>query len=503
MEEKRKDILMEVTDICKNFGVTIALDHVSFQIRRGEIRGLIGENGSGKSTVSSIIAGIEQPTSGQMMFCGKEWKPQNPLEAGEKGVTMIVQEAGTISRISVAENLFLGMYGRFKKGPLVDRGAMNAAAEQALKRIGADRIRPELPTRLLDMQERKLVEIAKSVNRNPEILIVDETTTALSQEGRDILYGVIHAMAREGKAVLIISHDIAELMEHCNTLTILRDGKIIDHLDRDEFEENTIKSLMVGREIQGNYYRADRETTFGEEVLRAERVTTLKELADFSLTLHKGEILGIGGLSHCGMHMVGKVMYGLEEVLNGSVTLTEKGIEIKNARAAFEGGMGYISKNRDSESLELAASIGSNIASTGYRLNRAACGLISGKKERRYVEKQIADLKIKCVNQYQIVSRLSGGNKQKVVFGKWIACGADILIMDCPTRGVDVGVKAAMYSLIEEMKKKGKSIVLISEELPELMGMSDRLLIMKDGKIEKEFLRNDGYDDKVIINYMI
>lgn len=503
MKEKQEDILMEVKDISKNFGVTVALDHVSLQIRRGEIRGLIGENGSGKSTVSSIIAGIQKPTSGEMMFYGSVWRPESPIEASTAGIAMIVQEAGTISRISVAENIFLGMYDRFKKGPFVNRRAMVTEANQALKQIGANHIRADIPADMLDMQERKLVEIAKCVNLKPEILIVDETTTALSQNGRNLLYAIIHRMAEEGKAVLIISHDIAELMEHCGTLTILRDGKIIDNLERGEFEENRIKSLMVGREIEGNYYRADRDGTYGKVVLHADRITTFKDLAGFSLKLHRGEILGIGGLSHCGMHTVGRALYGLEEILDGSVTLTEKDILVRDAKTAYENGMGYISKNRDTESLELAASIGSNIASTGYRINRGICGLISGEKEKQYVQRQIRDLQIKCVDQYQSVGRLSGGNKQKVVFGKWIACDADILIMDCPTRGVDVGVKAAMYQLIFEMKKKGKSIVLISEELPELMGMSDRLIIMKDGKIGKEFLRGDGYDDKVIINYMI
>lgn len=503
MKDRQEDILMEVKDICKNFGVTVALDHVSFQIRRGEIKGLIGENGSGKSTVSSIIAGMQKPDAGQMTYQGKAWKPGSMLEAGAGGIGMIVQEAGTVARISVAENLFLGAYGQFKKGALIRRKAMITAAEEALRRIGADHVRADMPTALLDMQERKLVEIAKCVALEPEILIVDETTTALSQEGRDILYGIIHKMAEEGKAVLIISHDIAELMEHCTTLTILRDGKIIDHLEREDFEENRIKSLMVGRKIEGDYYRADRDGTYGETVLEARNITTLQDLAGFNLKLHKGEILGIGGLSHCGMHTVGRALYGLEEVLDGEVVLQKNGVRLRNAKTAFENGMGYISKNRDTESLELAASIGANIASTGYRINRIRGGLISGKRERRYVERQIEELKIKCVDQYQIVNRLSGGNKQKVVFGKWMACGADILIMDCPTRGVDVGVKAAMYHLIEEMKKDGKSIVLISEELPELMGMSDRLLIMKDGKVEKEFMRGDGYDDKEIIRYMI
>lgn len=497
------EVLVEVRDLCKNFGVTVALNHVDIRFRRGEVRGLIGENGSGKSTVSSIVAGIQPATSGEMFYKGKPWKPANTLEAVANGIGMIVQEAGTIPGITVAENIFLGNYNRFKKGPVIDRAKMNAAAREALEKVGITGIDPSLPAGHYDMQERKLIEIAKVMAGDPELFVVDETTTALSHNGRELLYRLMHEAAANQKAVVFISHDLPELMEHCDTLTILRDGVIIDNLEKKDYEANDIKHKMVGREVKGNYYRVDQDGYEDEVVLKAECITTMKDLLCFDLELHRGEILGVGGLSECGMHGLGRALYGLDEVVDGKVVLTEKNVVIKNAETAFKNGMGYVSKNRDQESLELNASIGANIQSVGYKKNRFFGPFISGKKERRYAQLMVDELAIKCVNIWQPVRAMSGGNKQKVVFGKWIADDADVLILDCPTRGVDIGVKAAMYRLIYDMKKKGKSIVMISEEMPELTGMADRLLIMKNGRVNGEFYRRDGFDEHELIECMI
>lgn len=498
-----REVVLEVKDMCKNFGETIALNHVDLFIRAGEIRGLIGENGSGKSTVSSIISGMQPATSGSMKFHGKPWNPTSVLYGMNHGIGMVVQEAGTLGNITVAENLFLGEYRRFKKFGIINKAAMEAAAVQAMEHIGLKGINPAWPVRRLDMQSRKLLELARIMEHKPEILIIDETTTALGQSGREILYSVMHKVADEGKSVLIISHDLDEMMEQCDTLTVLRDGKIIENLDKEDFEPGKIKKLMVGREVADNFYRSDNDGYSEEVVLRADKITTLKDLLCFSMELHKGEILGIGGLSDCGMHRLGHALFGLEEILDGEVILEQKNVRITSSEKAFNSGMGYISKDRDNESLEQSASIGANIASTGYEVNRVFQFLISGKRENAYIQKQIRSLSIKCRDQHQLVKELSGGNKQKVVFGKWIAYDADILIMDCPTRGVDIGVKAAMYQLIYEMKKAGKSIVMISEEMPELMGMCDRLLIMKDGEINGEFFRKDGFSEHEIIECMI
>jgi ribose transport system ATP-binding protein len=259
--------------------------------------------------------------------------------------------------------------------------------------------------------------------------------------------------------------------------------------------------MMVGRELEDNYYRTDFDSYSDEVILKADCITTMKELLCVSLELHKGEILGIGGLSDCGMHRLGKALFGAEEVVDGKVWIGDT--VVKNTRVAIDHRMGYLSKDRDTESLWLAASILDNISSTGYKINRVLKAFISGKKEKQYTDEQIRELSIKCASRYHAVDTLSGGNKQKVAMGKWLACDANVLILDCPTRGVDVGVKAAIYKLIYEMKKAGKSIILISEELPELIGMSDRILIMRDGGITHETLRGERPTENQLINYML
>ncbi len=496
-----KEVLLEVRDMCKNFGVTVALNHVDLVIRRGEIRGLIGENGSGKSTVSSIIAGIQKPTSGDMTYQGKPWAPATTLDAQKAGICMILQEAATIPDIPVADNIFLGSEKMFAKGPFVNHFAMIKEAQKLLDGLGIE-IDAASRTGSLSMQQCKLIEIAKAMYWKPEIFIVDETTTALSETGRKLLYRVMHDLSSNGKGVLFISHDLDELMEQCDSVTVLRDGKIIGSLDKEEFSPDQMKKMMVGRDVKDDYYRSDSDTYEDEVVLKADCITTRHDLLCFDLALHKGEILGIGGLSECGMHTVGKALFGAEKILDGQV-LVHGNTPVNSPQTAIENGIGYTSKDRDYESVGLSGSIRDNIASTGYFVNRLFGPLISFRKENAFVSRQITDLSLKCASMYHNVSTLSGGNKQKVVFGKWIGADSKILILDCPTRGIDIGVKAAMYKLIYQLKKEGRSILMISEELPELIGMSDRILIMKDGAVVHEALRTDHPTEHDLIRYMI
>ena len=499
-----KTPILEMKHIRKTFASTVALGDVDLNVYPGEIRGLIGENGSGKSTISSIAAGMQKADSGEMRYHGDSWNPVSMIDALSKGIGMIVQESGTIQGVSVAENLFLGETKQFP-GPFgtIDRKAMNAKADEALQAIGVKNISGATPMGALDFQTRKLVEIAKVVMKDPEILVVDETTTALSQEGRSILYTLMKKLRDEGKAVLFISHDLDEIMEVCDTLTVLRDGAIIRHFTKDEFDADAIRTSMIGRELQGDYYRSDYTPSHLEEVaVKAEHISLGEALQDVSITVYKGEIVGIGGLSHCGMHPLGKILFGAVKPDSGEV-VTGDGVKITSETVAMKQAFGYVSKDRDVESLSLSASIRDNIAIAGMEKYAVNNFLMLNSREKVYVDKQISDLSIKCADRDQAVSQLSGGNKQKVVFGKWIGRGSEVLILDCPTRGVDIGVKRAMYQLMTELKNEGKSIVMISEEMPELMGMSDRLIIMKDGKITHEFARSTSLSDAEIIQYMI
>ncbi len=495
--------ILTMKHIRKTFSSTVALGDVSLELWPGEVRGLIGENGSGKSTISSIAAGMQKPDSGEMIFQGQPWAPKSMIDALHRGIGMIVQESGTISGVTVAENIFLAELDQFKRFGVIDRRAMNRKADEALAGIGVKDVQGSTPLAALDFQARKLVEIAKVVMKQPQILVVDETTTALSQTGRDILYDVIKRFRSEGRAVLFISHDLEEIMDVCDTLTVLRDGARIRDFKKEEFEPDAIRTSMIGRELQGDYYRSDFTPSRLEEIaLKARHLQSGGALKDVSIDFHKGEIVGIGGLSHCGMHSLGKVLFGAEKPESGSVT-TADGTKITNETVAMKHGIGYVAKDRDVESLALNTSIRDNIAIAG--MERYALGnfLVTNAKEKPYVDRQIESLSIKCAGRDQLVSQLSGGNKQKVVFGKWIGRGSEILILDCPTRGVDIGVKKAMYELMTSLKKEGKAIIMISEELPELMGMADRLIIMKDGVVMKEFPRSESLSDAEIIKYMI
>ena len=314
-------------------------------------------------------------------------------------------------------------------------------------------------------------------------------------------------LKNQGKSVLFISHDLDELIEKCDTLTVLRDGNIVANLEKakNEFDPELIKKYMIGRELKGDYYRSDYDGSYSEEVvLKMVDGIEGNKLRHVNLELHKGEILGIGGLSDCGMHVLGKALFGNIKMEGGYVYTGENLDKLVNSEVvAMKNRIGYLPKNRDVEALALKSSIYDNIAIASIN-NIAKLNLFVFKgKEKKLVSKQVRDLQIKCNDAQQLVNTLSGGNKQKVSLAKWIANDSEILILDCPTRGVDIGVKQFIYQLLYKMKKEGKSIIMISEELPELIGMSDRIFIMKDGQITKEFKRSKDLTQEEIVSYMI
>lgn len=342
--------------------------------------------------------------------------------------------------------------------------------------------------------------MARSLEQTPKLWIIDETTTALTVSGRELLYKLMEQVKSSGSSVLFISHDIDEIMDKCDTLTILRDGDLTATLTKSEFEPNRIRQLMIGRELSGHYYREDNGGSISDEVVLAAQNVSTEALHDISLQLHRGEILGIGGLSDCGMHELGKVLYGLARPVSGNVRCNDE--IVQNAAWAVRHSIGYVSKNRDAESMMPICSIRDNICLPSLK-DLSPIGPISPKKQKQLAQKWSKEMEVKAESINVFCNRLSGGNKQKVVLAKWLGKGSDILILDCPTRGIDVGTKAAIYQLIEKLKESGKSIVLISEELQELIGMADRVLLMKDGHISGEFLRSEGLSEAKLIQKMI
>lgn len=493
--------LFRAEKICKNFGSVHALSGFDITIRSGEIRGLVGENGSGKSTFSSIAAGIQKCDSGRMYLEGKEYAPVGTVDAINQGISMVVQEQGTISRISVAANIFFGKETMFSRCGVLNVKKMNEEATRALRNIGVDNIQPDMMIDKLTFEDRKLVELARALSTSPKILIIDETTTALTVAGRELLYKLMRKVRDGGGAILFISHDIDEIMDKCDSLTVLRDGVLTANLQKEDFDADKIRQLMIGRELSGHYYREDMDEALHPEVVLETREVSSEVLSNVSIQLHRGEILGVGGLSDCGMHTLGKICFGLIKPEKGMV-LKEGKETVKSSSWAVNHGIGYVSKNRDQESMMIICSIKDNICLPSLK-NIARFGPISVKKQRVLADTWSKKMEVKANSIDVFCNTLSGGNKQKVVLAKWLGKGSDVLILDCPTRGIDVGTKAAIYQLIEKLKKEGKSILLISEELQELIGMSDRIILLKDGKVSGEFLRKEEVTEAKLIQKMI
>ena len=497
-----KKTLLVAEHIDKRFGITHAVNDVSLTIAAGEIRGLIGENGSGKSTFCQMLCGIYTIGGGSFTLDGQALHIKNQVEANDAGISIIVQEMGTLSGLTVAENIYLGHEEPFVHMGVKDTRAMNREAQKLLDDYGFGRIKAGAMIDRYNFEDRKLVEIVKATYMKPKILVIDETTTALSQNGRLELYKIMDAVRADGRSVIFISHDLGEVLTHSDTVSILRDGEYIDTVSAADVTEDDLKRLMVGREIGSAYYRTDYGTPIsGEVVLKVSGVSVPGEIEDVSFELHRGEILGFGGLSECGMHEVGKAIFGASWDRTGSVTLAD-GTAINDIPTAIKHSIAYTSKDRDNESIIINESIRNNVVLPSID-DLANHGLLNGRKLTRFAREHADQMQTKMQGVNQFVSDLSGGNKQKVVLARWLGKNSDILVLDSPTRGIDVKVKQAIYALMADMQKQGRSIIMISEEIPELLGMADRILVMKDGRVNGEFLRDPALSEEDLIAKMV
>jgi len=494
------EIMLHSVDIDKSFGPTHAVDHVSIDFKKGSIHALIGENGSGKSTFTNMLTGIITMDGGTFELDGQQIQPKNQVDANHLGAAVIVQEQGTLNGLTVAENMFLGDEDQFMNHGLKDTSAMYKKAQELLDSYDLSYIKSTDVVDKYNFEDRKLVEIVKSTWFKPKVLVVDETTTALSQEGRDKLFEVMRDVRDDNRTVIFICHDMAEVMMMSDTISILRDGEFVATVDTADMTEDKLKTLMVGREMSAHYYREDYgESLAGDVAISMENVSVPGQLEDVSLELHKGEILGIGGLSECGMHEVGKALFGASYERTGKVTLAD-GTEIKDINTAIDHSIAYASKDRDNESLLINDTILDNITLPSLR----RMGLPLRKAKLREFGNKYADaMSTKMVNVDQFVSALSGGNKQKVVLARWLGAESDILLLDSPTRGIDIKVKADIYTLLDEMRKDGKAVLIISEEIVELVGMCDRIIVMKDHKINGELPRDPNMTEQDLIALMV
>ncbi|MDR3332102.1 MAG: sugar ABC transporter ATP-binding protein [Synergistaceae bacterium] len=496
--------ILEIKGLYKKFGPTHANINVNFALKRGEIKGLIGENGSGKSTLLSQIAGVYGYDSGEMLLDGKHYAPQNPLDANKLKVSMVLQEHGIIDKLPVGVNVYLGRLQQFTRNGAVNIKALNRAVTDLFDKWGFTDppVNPsEIMTGML-IEQRKIVELMRALSVEPDIVLLDEITQSLSQNNRAKLYELINKLKEMGKSVIVITHDIDEMLRISDSITVLRDGEVIGDVNTHETAADEIRYMMVGREISGDYYRADKTPDYQEEiVLKAENITVPGELEDISFDLHKGEILGLCGLSDSGIHAVGKAVYGMSKLSRGSVTIG--GTTIKSAENALNNRMSYVPKDRDHDALMIHASILDNAVLPSLTELKGSIGYLSPKKLRHLAHQMVGKLQVKCTGIRQSVDALSGGNKQKVNLGRWLTKDLKVMVLDCPTRGVDVGVKAYIYSLMKQAKKDGIATILISDELTEVLGMADRLIVMKDGHATRTINRDGDFTEHSVIEVMM
>ena len=498
-----EEIILKAENMFKDFGATKAVNDVTLELRKGSVLGLVGENGSGKSTLSSMIAGVYPPTKGVMTYNGKEYKPKSVLDARKEGIQYLTQEQGTIDGMTVAENMFLGEEDQMSKMGNVSIRKLNLLAREILDQNGLEYVKPQAMIDSYSFEDRKMIETARALSHQPNILIIDETTTALSQKGRERIYEIIFEQKRLGTAVVIISHDLDEVQKLCDEVLIMRDGIYIDTLRGEDINAHNMREKMIGRKIEGSYYRGDFECTYEEEVVLAVKNLSVSGVfEDVSFELHKGEILGIGGLSECGMHELLKTVFGAVKPTTGSVVLTENNVSLKNTTISVKNKVAYIPKDRDKESLFQPTSIKDNIVAASY--DKIKKGIfIRPSDEKKIADEQAKKIEVKMQSIEQLIRDLSGGNKQKVVIAKWLANDSKIFIMDCPTRGIDIGVKAKIYKLMDTLKHEGISILMVSEEMTELIGMADRIITMKDGHLSKEFTRSKDLSESSIISAIV
>lgn len=475
--------LLHMDAIDKVFPGVHALNKADFLLDYGEIHALLGENGAGKSTLMKILSGSLRKDGGRIVIEGKEVHIDTPARAREFGIGMVYQELSLVPSLSVAENISLGRLP-VKKSGLIDWDSAFTEAEHVLESLGLN-VDPSMKVGTLGMAERQLLEIAKVISQHVQILILDEPTSALTETERDRLFDVVRRLRDRGVSVIYISHRLAEVMEIADRATILRDGRNVGTYPIDEVDENHLARLMVGREVSEQFPGAGRSAANSDEAIAVKDVCIGEHVKDLTFCVHKGEILGIFGLMGSGRSTVAQALFGMERIDSGEVQIGGENVSLRSPRDAIDAGIAYLTEDRR-DGLVPIMGVTNNITLASLK-NVSKSGLVDHRTERELAGKYVKDLKINTPNLSQRVHRLSGGNQQKVVLAKWLCSNSKILIFHEPTRGIDVGAKAEVFQLMRNLADRGAAIIMISSEMPEILGMCDRILVMSKGKVVAEY----------------
>ena len=478
------DILVSMEGIEKSFPGVHALNQCRFQLRAGEVHALLGENGAGKSTMMKVLAGIYAPDAGRILYKGKEVTIAGPRAAQALGISMIHQELNLMPHLTLAQNVFIGREPRRGVRFWLNEGALNAQTEQLFQSMHLN-LDPSTKVADLTVAKQQMVEIAKALSYHSEVLIMDEPTAALTETEIDELFRMINQLRARGVGIVYISHRLEEIKRICNRITIMRDGHYINTVDAQDVSIDQIISMMVGRTIYESAPEVpDRPNQ--ETVLAVKGLNRAGVLKDINFTLKKGEILGFAGLMGAGRTEVARAVFGADRIDTGEIYDQVRRAQIKTPSDAVRYGIGYLSEDRKRYGLALGMDVESNVVLAAFKKFLGRLGWVNRGKTRRTAQQYVETLAIKTPTIQQRVRNLSGGNQQKVVIGKWLTADTDILIFDEPTRGIDVGAKSEIYKLLNDLAHQGKSIIMISSELPEVLRMSHRIIVMCEGRITGE-----------------
>ena len=475
------ETILEMRNVNKRFGHVSVLNNMQIHIRKGEVHALMGENGAGKSTLMKILAGVYSPDSGEICLEGKPIKIPNPIEARKAGISLIYQELSVASNLTVAENVYMG--SEPTKHGCVDYQTMNVKTDAILKKLGAH-FNSTTRAANLSIADQQQIEIARALTHQSRILIMDEPTAALSDRETNALFTLIKQLRDQGLAIVYISHRMKEVYELAQRVSVIRDGYFIEELDH--VDPNKIVSLMVGREMTGFYHKETQTNKcFGPDVIKINHMAKLPLIKDVSFSVRRGEIVGLSGLVGAGRTELARLIFGADKANSGEIFIHDQLIKINSPRDAIQAGIGYLPEDRKCQGLFLELSVLAN-SQMSVLNKRSSMGILKHPMLEKRTQQLIKELNIKVNNTQSTVVGLSGGNQQKVLLAHWLEIKPKVLILDEPTRGVDVGAKIEIYKIIQKLADEGVAIICISSELPEIIGLADRVLVMREGQIVGE-----------------
>ncbi|WP_455544169.1 sugar ABC transporter ATP-binding protein [Intestinibacter sp.] len=485
---------IEMRGIDKSFGGNAVLKSAGFLLDDGEVHALMGENGAGKSTLMKILTGVYTKDAGQVIVDGKEVCYNNPQEAEKAGIIFIHQELNVLFDLTVEENMFLGKEIKKAFG-ICDKKAMRKRVQEILDMLGVD-IDPGQRMDELSIGQQQMIEIAKALMVDAKVIIMDEPTAALTQSETEVLFKVVNSLRKKGVSIVYISHRMEEIFELCDRITVLRDGTYIDTKRIADIDMNDIVKMMIGREI-GERYPA-RNSKIGDVTFEVKNLNCPGAFKDVSFQVKAGEVLGVSGLMGAGRTEIMQAIFGNMPHVTGKIFIEGKEVKNKNPQQAIENGIGFITEDRKIEGLMLEESIMKNISLANLgRISKN--GVINKKQEQELVNKGIEKLRIKCFGTQHECNNLSGGNQQKVIFAKWIYTDPKVLILDEPTRGVDIGAKKDIYNIINDLAATGVAIIMVSSELPEVLGMSDRVMVVREGEVKGILNKEEADQENIMI----